>query len=332
MVQYEDMRILLIGGTRFVGRHVTQAALAAGHEVALLHRGQSGADLFPDATHIFADRDQDLSALKGTEWDATIDVSAYFPRQVAALARALEGNGGQYVFISSVSVYEPPARPDYSEESPLRRFPAGQVVPEVVDEETYGPLKVLCEQAAVEHFGPGTLVIRPTYVVGPHDHSGRFTYWVQRIARGGEVLAPGFPDRAIQVIDARDQAAFVVARVAAGLPGTFHTVGRSMPFSGMLEQIAETVAPAGTRLTWVDPQFLLDAGQDGASLPLWYAGVEDDALLNAASPVAAIDAGLVLRPLAESIRDVLQAESGRGFLQPDEESRLLAAWSARPAA
>lgn len=331
MVQYEGMRILLIGGTRFVGRHITQAALAAGHEVGLLHRGQSGADLFPEATHIFADRDEDLSALKGTRWDATIDVSAYFPRQVAGLAQALEGNGGQYVFISSVSAYEPPAHPEYSEESPVRRLPAGQV-PDVVDEDTYGPLKVLCEQAAVEHFGPETLVIRPTYVIGPHDHSGRFTYWVQRIARGGEVLAPGYPDRAIQLIDARDQAAFIVARVAAGLPGTFHTVGPSMPFSGMLEQIAEAVAPAGTRLTWVDPQFLLAAGQTGATLPLWYAGVEDDALLNTASPAAAIAAGLVLRPLAESIRDVLQAEPGNGFLPTAEESRLLAAWAERPAA
>lgn len=324
------MRILIIGGTQFVGRHITQAALAAGHEVTLLHRSQSPADLFPEATHIYADRNQDLSALHGTRWDATVDVCAYKPKQVTDLALALAGNGGQYVFISSVSVYERPEHAEYSEDTPLRRMPPGQD-PEVINDQTYGALKVLCEEAAVEHFGPGTLVIRPTYVIGPHDHSGRFTYWVQRIARGGEVLAPGYPDRAIQVIDARDQAEFIVAAIAAGLAGSLHTVGPSMPFSRMLEQIAAEVAPPDTRLTWVDPQFLLDAGQDGASLPLWYAGEEDDALMNTASPAAAVRAGLVLRPLAQSIHDVSQAPPVTDALSPDEESRLLSLWAARPA-
>jgi 2'-hydroxyisoflavone reductase len=320
------MRILIVGGTRFVGRHITEAALAAGHEVAVLHRGQSGADLFPEALHLQADRDQDLSVLNGTRWDATIDVTAYLPKQVAGLAQALDGNGGQYVCISSVSVYEPPARPEYSEDSPVRRLPAGQV-PDVVDAETYGPLKVLCEEAAVGRFGPETLVIRPTYVIGPYDHTGRFTYWVQRIGRGGEVLAPGYPDRAIQLIDARDQAAFIVSAVGAGLSGVFHTVGPTMPFSAMLERIAAAVAPEGTRLTWVDPQFLLDAGQTGSSLPLWYAGEEDDALINTASPAAAVNAGLVLRPLEESIPDLSRTEPVTGFLEPDEESRLLSEWA-----
>lgn len=319
----------MIGGTQFVGRHITEAALAAGHDVTLLHRGRTNADLFPEATHILADRDQDLSALAGARWDATIDVSAYFPRQVSALAQALGGNGGQYVYISSVSAYEPPTHLDYSEDAPVRRLPPGEV-PETVTEETYGALKVLCEDAAVEHFGAGTLIIRPTYVIGPHDHSGRFTYWVQRIARGGEVLAPGFPDRAIQVIDARDQAAFIVAGVAAGLAGTFHTVGPSFPFSSMLDHIVKAIGPADTRLTWVDPQFLLDAGQDGSTLPLWYAGDEDDARTNTANPAAALKAGLVLRPLAKTILDVSREEPVTDFLSPEDESRLLAQWAARP--
>jgi 2'-hydroxyisoflavone reductase len=318
----DHMRILIVGGTRFVGRHITEAALAAGHEVALLHRGKSGKDLFPEATHLFADRNQDLSILTGTRWDATIDVSAYLPRQVSALAGALSDNGGHYVFISSVSVYENPAAPGYDESSTVRTLPPGPI-PDTVTGETYGALKVLCEQAAIDHFGPSTLVIRPTYVIGPWDHSGRFTHWVQRIARGGDVLAPGYPDRAIQVIDARDLAAFAL------LPnsGIFHTVCASMPFVDLLERIKTVVGPPGTRLTWADPQFLLDAGETGETLPLWYAGDEGDALVNTADPAAAIKAGLSIRPLEESIRDISQEPPVSGFLSSNKESELLERWS-----
>jgi len=160
-----SVRILIVGGTRFVGRHIVETALVAGHEVTLLHRGRTGGDLFPDATHLLADRNGDLGVLAGGRWDATVDVSAYRPVQVSTLAAALGGNGGHYVFISSVSVYEPPAAPGYAEDSPVRELPPGPV-PDTVTDETYGALKVLCERAAVEHFGPGTLVVRPTYVIG----------------------------------------------------------------------------------------------------------------------------------------------------------------------
>ncbi len=184
-------------------------------------------------------------------------------------------------------------------------------------------MKALCEKEAFDHFGPSTLVLRPTYVVGPWDHSGRFTYWVHRIAQGGVVLAPGYPDRAIQVIDARDLAAFAL------LPnsGTFHTVGPHLPFGQLLEQIAAQVAPAGTRLEWVDPQFLLEAGETGATLPLWYAGDDEDALINTADPGAALKAGLTLRPLTQTIHDVMANPPGSGVLTPERESELLAAWS-----
>jgi 2'-hydroxyisoflavone reductase len=166
------MRILIVGGTRFVGRHITEAALAAGHEVAVLHRGQSGADLFPRPS-TFAGRPQRRSERAERHPVGCHDRRHRLPAQAGhqISRRRSSGNGGQYVYISSVSVYEPPAQPEYSEDSPVQRLPAGQV-PDVVDAETYGPLKVLCEEAAVESFGPGTLVIRPTYVIGPYDHSG----------------------------------------------------------------------------------------------------------------------------------------------------------------
>jgi 2'-hydroxyisoflavone reductase len=324
------MRILIIGGTKFVGRHITEAALAAGHDVTLLNRGATGSDLFPGATHLTADRNEDLGVLAGSRWDATIDVCGYFPRQVAALASALDGNGGRYVYISSVSAYEVPEQTPYSESSPLQSLPPGPE-PTEVTYANYGALKAACEKAAHDHFGPSTLVIRPTYVVGPHDHTGRFGYWVHRIAQGGEVLAPGHADRAIQVIDARDQAEFVMACLSEETSGAFHTVVPTMGFGALLDAIAAEVAPAGTTLTWVDPDFLLAAGESDETLPLWYAGMDGDALTNTADPAAALEAGLVLRPLAGSIRDVLaderQAPSGR-YLSPERETELLAQWSA----
>lgn len=319
------MRILIVGGTRFVGRHIAAAALAAGHELTLLHRGKTGASLFPEATHLLADRNSDLSLLKGNRWDATIDVSAYFPHQVDSLASALGGNGGQFVFVSSVSAYEAPARPGFSESSPLRTM-TGPVPTSGVTEENYGPLKVLCERAATDHFGQSTLIVRPTYVIGPHDHTGRFTYWVHRLARGGEVLAPGLPESPIQVIDARDMATWIVELVQARHGGAYHAVAPWQSFADMLAAIASEVAPPGTRISWRDPEFLLRHGVDGGVLPLWYAGDEEEALLNTAEPAAAIAAGLRLRPLAESIRDVLHLEPAPdhlSYLKPERESELL---------
>jgi 2'-hydroxyisoflavone reductase len=311
------MRILIIGGTRFVGRHLTEAALAVGHEVAVLHRGTTGAGLFPQATHFTVDRDGDLGMLRGTRWDATIDVNAYRPGQVSALAEALGDGAGHYVLVSTVSAYDTPAHAGYAEDSPL-----------LATDEGYGGLKVLCEHAARAAFAH-TLVVRPTYVIGPYDHIGRFTYWVRRLARGGEVLAPGRPDVPIQLVDARDHAAFIVNGIASGLSGTFHAVGEPMPFSAMLEQIASVAAPTGTTLTWADPQFLLDAGETGDTLPLWYAGDDNEALLNTADPSAVVAAGLVNRPVAETARDLLDAEvPERGYLTPEREAELLAELSA----
>lgn len=322
------MRILIVGGTKFVGRHIAAAALAAGHSVTLLHRGQTGNDLFPEATHLLADRNEDLrEVLAGLAFDATVDVSAYYPHQVEALAAALDGRAGRYVFVSSTAVYTPPLPFGFGEDAPLSRLGPGAPVPTHIDDQTYGQLKVLCEETARSLFGDTTLVIRPTYVVGPWDHTGRFGYWVHRIARGGAVLAPGHADRAMQTIDARDQAAFVIHALESGTAGTFHTVRPPTTFGEMLETIARTVAPAGTELVWVDPDFLITAGQDGSSLPLWYGGVEADAAINGADPRAAVAAGLVNRPLEASVRDVLAVPlTGSGQIPAEEEARLLASW------
>jgi 2'-hydroxyisoflavone reductase len=324
------MRILLIGGTAFVGRHITAAAIGAGHDVTLFHRGKTGAELFPAATHLTGDRDADLRALGDGSWDATIDVCAYFPRQVRSLAAALGGRGGAYVFISSVSAYSPSVPANYDEGAALAAVDDPDATE--VTGENYGGLKVACEQASLESFGPATTIIRPTYVIGPYDRSYRFTWWVDRLTRGGTVLAPGDPDDPIQLIDARDQAAFIVSLVERSVTGTFHTVNPAPPFGfgQMLEEIAAVVAPPGT---WVASDFLLERGVDAATLPLWAEGEGDAANMSRANPAAAFAAGLAPRPLRETVADIRAEHRMPGPGRPDvgisadRETELLADWT-----
>lgn len=329
------MRILIVGGTRFVGRHITEAALAAGHDVTLLYRGRTGADLFPEATHLHADRDALPAELfEEQRWDATVDVSGYVPRQIHGLADALGGRGGRYVYISSVSVYDLPAGPGFAEDSPLRKLDDPAV--EEVTDDTYGPLKAACERVAEERFGTSTLIVRPTYVVGPHDHLSRFTFWVERVARGGEILAPGPADAAIQVIDARDLADWTVRLLGRPGGGVFHAVSPAPPFTlgELLEAMVAEVGPAGTTLTWVDAEFLGARGLDGESLPLWSAFDPEEAL-NAADPAAAFAAGLAPRPLRQTIRETYEDALVHPLPPPpqrltaEREAAVLAEWHRR---
>lgn len=338
------MRTLIIGGTAFVGRHITQAALAAGHDVTLFNRGRTGADLFPQATNLVGDRDRDLSALADGEWDATIDVCAYLPRQVRELAAALRGPGGQdgrgghHVFISSTSAYRTPVAPGFTEGAPL----AGLDDPatEEITDQTYGGLKVACERTATELYGPdATTIVRPTYVIGPYDRSYRFTWWVERIAAGGTVLAPGDPAAPIQVIDARDLATWIVTLAAQPVTGVFHAVSPKPPFGfgELLSEIRAAVAPPGTELSWASTEFLLAEGETGVSLPLW-PGDDSESDINAADPAAATAAGLKPRSVRQSAADVHAAElaaptpirPGTGISR-DREADLLARWAASQA-
>jgi 2'-hydroxyisoflavone reductase len=342
------MRILIIGGTRFVGRHITQAALDAGHEVTLFHRGRSGAGLFPQATHLTGDRDGELGAASGLgalatgSWDATIDVCAYFPRQVRTLAQALDGRGGHYIYISSTSAYSTPViSQGFSENSPLAEL--ADPTTEVITEKTYGGLKVACERLAAELFGRERVtIVRPTYVVGPYDHSYRLTWWIERIARGGEVLAPGPADGPIQVIDARDMGRFIVSLADGGqagqpVAGIFHAASPAPPygFGDLLEAIAAEVAPPGTTLTWIGADFLLDRGEDAESLPLWPGG-DPESDINTADPAAAYAAGLAPRPIRKTIAEIHAAEQAAPTRVPPgtgisaaRETELLSQWAGR---
>ena len=326
------MRLLVVGGTRFVGRHIVEAALTSGHQVTLLHRGRTGSELFASAEHLLADRDGDLGVLAGRSWDATVDVCGYLPAQVTRLAEALDGRGGHHVFVSSVSAYADATGPGGTEAT-LDLVELDDPTVDEVTNETYGGLKVACERAAAEAYGDALSIVRPTYVVGPWDPTGRFTWWVLRMLRGGEVLAPGPYDAPLQVIDARDHAAWVVGLAERGQAGAFHAVSPAPPFGmgNVLEATASAVAPPGTTLTWVDPQWLVEQGENGMSLPLWTEGSPE--WLMALDPSAAVATGLNPRPLTDTVRetaawaggrdDVLREEWG---LAAEREAELLSRW------
>jgi 2'-hydroxyisoflavone reductase len=327
------MRILMIGGTRFIGRHVVEAAVTAGHDVTIFHRGRTGLDLFPEAEHRLGDRDSDLSALANGEWDATVDTCAYYPRQVHELADVLGQRGGHHLFVSSVAAYASPEGPGLTEDAPMIELDDPSV--EEVTDTTYGGLKVLCERAAVERYGPRTLLVRPTFVVGPDDYSWRFPWWVARMSRGGEVLVPGPADAPAQVIDVRDMARWMVGLFEQHAVGAFHAASPEPVFTWRqeLEAIADAVAPRGTTLTWVDADFVHAAALPESTFPLW-SGDDPDVWTMGVDPAKAYGSGLSPRPLAETARDTLRwtatVEQPTGVgLDPDREAQLLAAWHAR---
>jgi 2'-hydroxyisoflavone reductase len=327
------MRILIIGGTRFVGHAMAEAALDAGHDVTLLHR--TATDELPGATHLLADRDDDLSVLSDGTWDATIDVCAYVPRQVRTLHEALGGSarrGGHHVYVSTCSVYTEPDSIDANEETPLVDEPAPDV--EEVTGETYGPLKVACERVARESYGDaGLTIIRPTYVVGPRDMTARYPWWVLRAARGGEMLAPGPAEAPMQCIDARDMGAWTIRLAEGRVAGAFTAARPHTTFGALL---AETVAAVGSdaELVPVDGEYLVEQGVDGAQLPLWPEGGVENVL--AMSTARAEAAGLTHRPMADVVRDTLawaqanpdQSTNPRAGISPEREQELLSGWAA----
>ncbi len=328
------MKILVVGGTAFVGRLIVEATLARGHDVTLLHRGLTGASLFPESEHLLADRDGDLGVLDGREFDATIDVSAYFPRQVRSIAAALGGGGGRYVLISTCSVYAVPDAPGFDESAEL--LPEADEAETECTELTYGPLKVTAERVAQELFAERVTIVRPTYVIGPWDHTRRFTAWVERIAQGGEVLAPGDPTDSIQLIDGRDMASWIVGLVEADVSGSFHAVSPSSmyTFADMLSDIAAAVAPHGTTFTWVESSWLAARGVGPESLPLWDPN-DPFAAANTADPSKANLSGLAPRSIQQSAREIVEhvrevpPEGASPMYSREREHELLALWSAR---
>jgi 2'-hydroxyisoflavone reductase len=329
------MRILVLGGTRFLGRHFVEAARARGHAPTLFNRGRTNPSLHEGVERLVGDRDGGLGALAGRTWDAVLDPSGYFPRLVGDSARALAGVAGQYVFVSSVSVYAEPIRAGADEDAPLAT--TDDPAAETITGANYGALKALCERAAREAFGPRTLVVRPGLIVGPHDTTDRFPYWPRRLARGGEVLAPGSPGAPTQFVDARDLAAWLVDLVERGVCGTFNATGPADPLTlgDCLARISRAVG-GDARLTWVPEAFLRGQGvEPWLQMPLWLH--ESDQAMDTVSIARALAEGLRLRPLEETALDTLAWERSLAHdrrpasptLTPGREAEVLAAWRAR---
>ena len=325
------MRVLVLGGTLFVGRHLVEAALERGHEVTLFNRGQTDPELYPDVETLRGDRDAgDLGGLRRRSWDAVLDTSARVPRWVRDAAGVLADRVEHYTFVSSISVYADTSRPGTDETAPVHTL-ADETVEEITTPEVYGALKVCCERAAEEAMPGRVLSVRAGLIVGPYDPSGRFTYWVYRIARGGDVLAPEPRDQPVQLVHGRDLADWMLAMAERRETGVLNATGPERPLTmeGLLEAIrAESGSHA--ELTWTDERLLVQRGvEEWSDLPLWLApGTHPESAAFMAVDVSrALAAGLRFRPLAETIRDTLtgaEPTPGAG-LDPARERELLQA-------
>src|SRR3954452_7223816 len=303
------MRILVLGGTQFLGRHVVDAALERGHEVTLFNRGRTHPELFPDVEKLRGDRDGDLGALRHRDFDAVVDTSGYVPRVVAETLQAL-GGVGHYTFVSTISVYADVSTPP-TESSPLAQLKE----PNEEWREAYGELKVLCEEAVRERL-PNVFVPRPGLIVGPWDPTGRFTYWPARLAGGGRVLAPAPADADAQVIDVRDLAAWIVRAAEDGTSGTYNAVDRPTTRATLIETCRD-VAGTDADIVWVDPDFLHEHEvAEWMELPLWLYDPGYRGMLSV-DPSPAFAAGLATRPLGETVHDTLEwVRSGEAPADP----------------
>lgn len=337
----EPKKLLILGGSGFLGPHIVERASARGHVMTLFNRGKTNPHLFPQLEKLRGDRRGDLSALERRSFDAVIDTSGYVPSEVASAAAALGPGLGQYLFVSTISVYASLAKPGMDEDAPLATL--DDPATDTVTNETYGALKALSEKAAHEALPGRTTVIRPGLIVGPGDPTDRFTYWPARCARGGEVLAPGTPDDPTQFIDARDLAAFVVHCIEQRTIGTYNADAQpgSLTMGRVIDACREATGGESTA-TWVAAEFLAAQGvAPWSDMPIWMSARGSEAGFGSVSVARAHAAGLSYRPLAATVADTLawfrtwpaeRQQKLRAGLTPEREAAVLAAWHARKTA
>jgi 2'-hydroxyisoflavone reductase len=346
------MKLLILGGTRFLGRHLVTSAIARNHEVTLFNRGNHPTEAQTNIETIRGDRNSDLEKLRGRRWNAVIDTCGYLPRTVRAAAELLSDSIDRYVFISSQSVYADLSSHGVDEAASLAKLTRAQLeeansidssgpASAVNYGKMYGGLKALCEQAVDEVLPNRVLTIRPGLIVGPDDYTDRFTYWVARVARGGEVLAPGRPERNVQFIDVRDLAEWIVRMIERNQSGVYNANG--LPNSLTMERVLQeckNVSVSDASFTWVNENFLLQENVAAWSeMPLW--------LPEEAAPhlkgfmfidsAKAVNAGLTFRSLTDTVGDTLTWHKTncvdtrlKAGIDPDREKILLNKWHERP--
>jgi 2'-hydroxyisoflavone reductase len=312
-----------------------ERALVLNHQITLFNRGQSNPELFPEVEKLRGNRDGDLQALKGRNWDAVIDTCGFTPGQVRATTKLLTDSVGHYTFISSISVYRDFTKSGLDENAPLEELPNG-VVEDSGNAETYGALKALAEKAAEATMPNRVLTIRAGLIVGPYDTSGRFLYWVRRTVRGGELLAPGQPDAPVQLVDVRDLADWIIKMVESRRAGTYNATGpaSTLTFQQMLEQ-CRAAGSADVAMTWVDEQFLLEQKvKPFSDLPFWLPKSHKGFF--EVDCRRSISCGLIFRPLVETVRDTrawdrLSHGNNQVGLDSTRELELLTCWKTRRA-
>lgn len=338
----QPLKILLLGGTRFLGVHVTEMALARGHSVTFFNRGRTKSDLFPQVEKLLGDRDGKLDALKGRKWDAVIDTSGYVPRHVRLSAELLAPNVQQYLFISTIGLYADLSKAN-DENSPVAKVDDEQ---REDWENAYGQLKALCEKAAATAMPGRTTMVRPGLIVGPEDSTDRFTFWPARAAQGGEMIAPGDPRVPYQIIDARDLAAFCLDALENRTLGVFNVTSPSDKFT-IGDVVRESVAAAlalarpnpPPRPTWVSAEFLAEQKvAPFTDMPAWLPADGEMGGLHRTNVERAIKAGLKISPLQKTTRDTLawhlarpaaERQNLKAGIKSDREREVLAAWHAK---
>ena len=335
----KPLRILILGGTGYLGPATIEAAQARGHQITMFNRGKTRPELFPNVEKLHGDRDpkkgEGLKALETGEWDVVIDNSAYYPRMVTASAELLAPRCKQYIIISSISAYKEPNPVHGDESAPLATMADPTQETMGKNYENYGALKGLCEQAAEKAMPGRVTVVRPGYIVGPDDNSGRFTYWPVRFSKGGEIAVPGRPTDPIQIIDVRDLGQWLVKLAETGTVGTFNACGPAKPLAwGRVIKACQKLSPAKTKPTWLPTEFV--AKQEGLDFPIWAPFEGDTKGFHTWSNAKAIKAGLRFRPVEETVKDTLDwyktqetVEKGRNKLAgpaAEAEAKLLEAW------
>jgi 2'-hydroxyisoflavone reductase len=338
----KKLKILILGGTAFLGPAVVNLARSRGHEVTLFNRGKTNNHLFPDLVKLKGDRDGDLKALETGNWDVCLDTSGYIPHMVKDSAELLKGRVGQYIFISSISVYADFKQRGLNEKSAVGVITDEEIATALTMQDitglNYGPLKALCEQAASTVFGKKACNIRPGLIVGPMDRSDRFTYWPVRIAKGGEVMVPDKPEIPTQLIDVRDLAEFIVRCCENETNGVFNATSPPEELTmGELFDTCKSVSGSDATFTWVDTKFLEENEVAAWSdMPVWVPLEGDDAGHPFVNIDRALKAGLTFRPISETVRGTLdwwdtvsqerKDKDMRAGISAERETELLAKW------